>query len=128
MFSSDQPSQRWLKLPLDLLNLRSRLLIALCLLQPLRISLDLRVLVRTIKTAHSRDHTKAHEDIGSGQLLPAEERTSTRSSLQLLIQEPEVVVQVAGEESGFHLRRHGTGEGFDEEREGDGRVSDAFLR
>ena len=38
-----------------------------------------------------------------------------------------MVVQVASEESGFDLRRHGTGKGFDEEREGDGRVSDAFY-
>ena len=90
--SGCKPSQRGLKLALDLLNLRSRLLVALCLLQPLCIGLDLRVLVRTVKTAHSSDHTKTHEDISCSQLLATEERTSTRSGLELLIQESEVVV------------------------------------
>lgn len=108
-----------LKLSLYLLNLLNRLLITLCPLQQIRIRLHIGILLRTLRQPnHSRDNRETNQDICSRQFLAAEVRAAAGSSLELLVQEAEVVVDVAVDEGGFDLGGNNAGERFDEERDG----------
>lgn len=108
-----------------MLNLSHGLLVAVNLLQPLGIGSQKRILalgLLVLQHAATRgDHRETDQDVGSSQLLATQEWATLGRGLQLILQEGQVAVDVAGQEGGLDLRGDDAGDWADKEG---GRVAD----
>lgn len=103
----------------DLFNLGYGLLVPVSPLQPFSIGRQQGIFVLLLlvlqESAAGRNNWETHQDVRRSQLLSAQVWTTVRGSLQLLLQESEVTLDVASQKRGLNLRSHYTGNRANEE-------------
>lgn len=105
---------------LNLLNLSHGLLVAVHLLQSLGVGSQKRILLLSLlflqHTATGGDHWETDQNIRCCQLLATQEWATLGCGLELIFQESQVAIDVAGQEGGLDLRCDNAGDGADKER------------